>query len=204
MNEFYDDVRDKKRTAASARHRVCGSRSQKVTLPSDNMTKAELEKMSGPVMTYSLKQPMTWERLRNMPSDLQKQYIKSLRDDYNANPAAIAQMLGVCTNTLRTLTTSLCIAFPRGGGCRMSDSDREKWHAFLAGQPAPEKAEPEYEEPKNDEPAPAPSPEKVEAVMTAGTVTFHGPTGAALRMVYDLLGERPGRLTVSWEFDEEA
>lgn len=70
MTDFDYDVLQKKRLAASARHRVCGSKSKKCTLPSDHLTPAQIKARSGPCMKYQLNQPMDYDTFKSMPADL--------------------------------------------------------------------------------------------------------------------------------------
>lgn len=190
MREFYEDIREKKNIAASARHRVRGSKTRYVGLPSDGMTQAEWKRRNGTVATYNLKQPTDWAGLKAMPADLQKQYIERLRQDYKANAQAIAQMLGVGTSALRALTAQLDITFPRGGGGKMSAAEQKRWREFTTGE-APEEMPPEE------------TPPAAGATLTAGELTFHGAVGEVLQQVWAILGNNRGRLTVSWEFEKE-
>ena len=75
MNDFDYDVLQKKRTAAGARHMKRGSRSKRCSLPSDNLTPAQLKRRNGPVSTYKLDAPMRWDDFKAMPVDLRWQRI---------------------------------------------------------------------------------------------------------------------------------
>ena len=86
--------RERKSTANGARHRVSGSRSHRVTLPSDNLTPAQIKKLSGPVITYNMDQPHTMHELMSWPKDLQRQYMQKLIDRYHPTNKALAEMLG--------------------------------------------------------------------------------------------------------------
>ncbi len=198
MKEFYAEVKEKKAIAASARRRVCGSKTKHVSLPSDGMTHAEWKRRNGAVTTYNLKQPTTWAGLKAMPADLQKQYLEGLQRDYKANTLVISQRLGVGAPALRTLAASIGVTFPRGGGGRMSDVDTARWQAFLLGNVAPIVVEAETKETPTE-----PAPEKPRATLLAGTVTLQGSAGDILQQVNALLGDRCGRVTVTWEFDKE-
>lgn len=91
--------KEKKITAHSAVHRV-GKR-RRVTFPSDTMTKKEIEKMSGEVKTYNLKNPMKWAEFKAMPDDLKTAYLTRLRSLYNASNIKIGEMMGVSENAVR-------------------------------------------------------------------------------------------------------
>lgn len=47
MNDFDYDIVQKKRLVASARKQKCGSKSKKCSLPSDNLTAAQLKAKNG-------------------------------------------------------------------------------------------------------------------------------------------------------------
>lgn len=196
MKEFYTDIKEKKTMAASARHRKCGSKTKHVSLPSDGMTHAEWKRRNGTVTSYNLKQPTTWAGLKAMPADLQKQYLKGLQAEYHANTLVISQMLGVGAQALRTLAASLGVTFPRGGGGVMSDTDRARWQAFLQGDTPVITME-------ATEDAPEPAPVKPKMFLASGTMTFQGPADDILAQMRVLLGDRVGRVTISWEFDKE-
>ena len=95
MNDFDYDVLQKKRTAAGARHMKRGSRSKRCSLPSDNLTPAQLKRRNGPVSTYKLDAPMGWDDFKAMPVDLQKQYLTYLVETYGATNEMLGDMFYV-------------------------------------------------------------------------------------------------------------
>ena len=95
MNDFDYDVLQKKRTAAGARHMKRGSRSKRCSLPSDNLTPAQLKRRNGPVSTYKLDEPMRWGDFKAMPVDLQKQYLTNLVETYGATNEMLGDMFYV-------------------------------------------------------------------------------------------------------------
>ena len=119
MTEFDYDCLQKRQTAHSARHRVGNRRS--VTLPSDFLDPAAVERRNGPCRTYRLGSPMTLETFEAMPSDLQKLYLRQLRQR-GGSEADVERMLGIAPGGLRRYR----IRFDR--------QDPERWNAFL--QPA--------------------------------------------------------------------
>ena len=58
MNDFDFENMQKKRIAQGARHRVCGSKSRKCSLPSDLLTAAQKRKLNGPVERYDMGKPI--------------------------------------------------------------------------------------------------------------------------------------------------
>ena len=95
MNDFDYDALQKKRIAAGARHMKRGSRSKRCSLPSDNLTPAQLKRRNGPVSTYKLDEPMRWDDFKDMPVDLQKQYLTNLVETYGATNEMLGDMFYV-------------------------------------------------------------------------------------------------------------
>ena len=95
MNDFDYDALQKKRIAAGARHMKRGSRSKRCSLPSDNLTPAQLKRRNGPVSTYKLDAPMRWDDFKAMPVDLQKQYLTNLVEAYGATNEMLGDMFYV-------------------------------------------------------------------------------------------------------------
>lgn len=194
MHDFDYDVMQKKITARSARNVKHGRRSRKVSLPCDHMTRAEWKRRNGQVTTYNLASPMNWAELQKMPDDLKKQYIEKLRIEYNVNAVALSEMLGVSAQHLRKCLKEWGVQFPRGGGGRMREEDRNRWAAFANPSENPAEKEPEAEK------TPQPAPKKNDgAAICSGTMVFCGSAGAAMRQVYDILGELQCKITITWE-----
>lgn len=169
---------------------------EKVRLPSDNLTPAQLKKKSGPVEEYDLGSPMKWQELLALPYDLRKKYLEKLRDEYKATQVMLSEMLGASLTTLRRRCSQWGIDFPRTGG-HMSEAAKLRWLHFLQGVDHPAENEPATDAPQK------PTAEKAAALAPAnGSITFHGPAGAALRKAYDLLGETDCTLTITWETEE--
>ena len=149
MNDFDYDVLQKKRTAAGARHMKRGSRSKRCSLPSDNLTPAQLKRRNGPVSTYKLDAPMKWDDFKAMPVDLQKKYLTGLIETYHAtnemlgdmfyvhptHVGAVKKALGVVSNNPHKLTgekkairDQMWAAFCNGvvgGGDAVKDTPKE-------------------------------------------------------------------------------
>jgi dUTP pyrophosphatase len=67
------DERQKKAAGRGVYHKAHGG---KVHFPSDNLTQAQIDKLSGEVKTYNLKKPLTWAEFEALPVDLKKEYIR--------------------------------------------------------------------------------------------------------------------------------
>ena len=99
--EFIQDCKDKKITARSARNKKTHTgKSGRVRLPSDNLTKKELEAMNGECVSYRMNDPITWDEFRTWPKEHQETYIKLLKQKFGASLSAISEMMGVHRVTL--------------------------------------------------------------------------------------------------------
>ncbi len=128
--EFRSDVREKKTTAMSAKHRVCGANSTKVSLSQDTLSNKELAERNGPMETYNLSKPMTWKQFRLMPRDLQKEYLDKLRAKYNATGNAIAGMFGLEKTTVNLYFKDTILSDPLKHR-RMSEEQILAWDNFV-------------------------------------------------------------------------
>ena len=145
MNNFDYEVLQKKRIAAGARHRKCGSKSKFCSLPSDNMTAAEWKRRNVKVKTYNLMAPMDWDEFKSMPHDLQQQYIDTLQTRFNVSVNRISQdLFGLCPDALRRHIDRKGlkhISMPGRGG------NVPNWYVWLNdADPFEEKCEEEIEE----------------------------------------------------------
>lgn len=96
--EYTQDCKEKKITARSARHmRTHNGKSGAVKLPSDYLSKKELRNMNGPVESYRMNDPMTWEQFKKLPDDLKVTYVKALREKYKVPDSALAEAMGIST-----------------------------------------------------------------------------------------------------------
>lgn len=109
MNDFDYDVKEKKRIAAGARARKCGSKSKRCTLPSDYLTAKQKKGLNGKMKTYNLSGPMSYAEFRNMPKDLQKEYLSKLYLDWCISLTMIAKMFGCSPETVRQACNNLGI-----------------------------------------------------------------------------------------------
>ena len=152
---FISDIREKKSAASGARHRVCGAKSKKCTLPHEKLTPAQLRRRNGPVKTYSCSRPCTYEEFKSMPNDIKKFYIRTCVDTFGGSTALIAKMFGVTRQSVDRWYRTLGLKLPYTRG------DKEKWAAFLMKADAQTQEEPAVVEPElpdvpEAEQAPAP------------------------------------------------
>ena len=85
--------RERKSLVPSARKRTNGSKSHKCSLPCDNLTPAQQRKLSGPVRTYNITKPMSWEQFKTMPMDLQEAYLRYLHQRFGVTQQTISTVL---------------------------------------------------------------------------------------------------------------
>ena len=149
MHDFDYEVMQKKRIARGAAHM---KRKRKgCSLPSDNLTAAQKRRLNGPVSTYKLDEPMSWESFKAMPEDLQKQYILNLQNTYQANDKMIGKLFGKSDVTVGEYRKKLGIN-PIGKSKMTRDEKTvcdAKWDAFCNGVVGGKPGEPKKIE--NDE-----------------------------------------------------
>ena len=135
MHDFDYDAMQKKRIAHGASHMKRGSKSKKCTLPSDYLTDAQKRRLNGPVSTYKLDEPMSWESFKAMPEDLQKKYILNLQETYQANNDMLGKMFGVTGVSVCKMRHALGIgAMGQSKMTRDEVAVRDaKWDAFCNG-----------------------------------------------------------------------
>lgn len=134
MNDFDYDVLQKKRIASGARHMKRGSRSKRCSLPSDNLTPAQLKRRNGPVSTYKLDAPMGWYDFRAMPEDLQKQYLTYLIETYKATLPMLGDLFHVHYTTVMEVRNRLGVtATAKRVGNEERPARDAMWSAFCNG-----------------------------------------------------------------------
>lgn len=107
MNDFDYDVMQKKRLAhnkfRNAKYKHGGCR-----LPHEDLTPAQIKRRNGPMMTYNLNLPMSWDIFKTMPKDLQQQYLDGLHARFGVGPSDLAKYLFLRTpSNLHTSTRAL-------------------------------------------------------------------------------------------------
>lgn len=131
MTDFDYDVMQKKRIASQAKYRKRGSKSKKCSLPSDGMTQKQWKEMCGPVKTYKMNEPLTWDEFKTYPSHIQKEYVSNLQDTYGVSFSRIGNMMGVDKSRFSKLGLSSRF----GKGYSMTAEQKERWKLFI-GQAA--------------------------------------------------------------------
>lgn len=176
--------------------------------------------MSGECKSYRLNEPMKWKEFKAMPDDLKVTYIKLLRQKYNAQDVAVAEMLGISKVTMIKEVARLGLSQGKAAGARKRVWDKEGFYAWANGVPTQPATEdmPECEEeqtmpaiieefekhPANEESviaAELPSPIIKKAIPKHGTLTFNCAANAAMETIASLLGDMRVTITVAWEED---
>lgn len=143
--DFYKEVSEKKVVARGARYRKGGSKSRKCSMSTDYMTQKQWKERNGPIMSYSMTQPIDWNSFKEMPADVQEMYVKSMKEKFGANQTDLAEMFDVHPQTVRMVFKSLGLGkmFSRGGKL-MNEEQKKVWHKFI-GREAEENAEEQVE-----------------------------------------------------------
>lgn len=100
------DIKSKKAAARGAFARKGGSKSKRCSLPSDNLTPAQLKRRNSQVSTVKLNQPITYAEFQTLTPSLKFLYLDNLIHHYKARRVDIVAMLGIAQNTwVRLLPT---------------------------------------------------------------------------------------------------
>lgn len=140
MNEyersFYDDLREKKRTATGARHLAPrGKKSFAVHLPSDYLTEKQRKELSGPVTTIKLK-PVLYEEFRTFTDAEKKLYFNLLSEQFNVSIGMTAEMMLVSYNTILTQAKRVGFdSFARGGNNKRTAAAKQAIHKWMTEFP---------------------------------------------------------------------
>ena len=206
---FHSEVGQRKSVARSARNRrTHAGKGGRVRLPSDNMTKKELNAMSGEVKSYRLNEPMTWMEFRAMPDDIKVTYIKMLRKKFDVPDSYLAKMFGVSWTMVRKTTERLGIS---NGKCQPKKWDKEGFLAWSNGVPVaneePEEPVPEYPIPEvqvmtKEHHEACEANEKPMAIPRSGNMMFEGNVEEILNSVKNVLGNAKVSFQIYWEVKE--
>jgi len=218
--EFEKDCAEKKRIASGARHKKNGSRSRYCGLPSDHLTRSQLKKLNGKVVSYKMREPMNWKEFTELPKDLQQQYLDELHQSFHVGMKQFAAMLGVHPATVHRLISSNGLRTNFQHGHRMNEAERTAWAVFLGEDPRPGAPEPEQEAeqvPEQEAAAvqkPQPAQEEPKqmfrAVLENAVLRFDGPelcpeaVAAAIHAIQDIPNLKISGLRIFWNNDQES
>ena len=228
--EYKQDCKDKKITARSARNkRTHNGKGGAVKLPSDYLSKKELKAMNGPVESYRMNDPMSWEEFKKLPDDLKVTYIKALREKYKVPDAMLAECMGISGQVFGKWMRCYGLGTGKGSGAagrhwyNTPDHDRfVAWWNGVSLETINSESEETVETPVEIVEEPADVQESVEqkpvpknndenesrcetrcAVPTNGYLTFEGNIDDILRSVRTLLDGRKVHIKVEWDLLEE-
>lgn len=129
-----EDIKEKKQAGRGYYHKKNGSKSKKCRLPSDSLSKKEIEKMNGECKVYNLNKPMSYSNFCAMPVDLQIKYLEMLRDKFGANQTEISFMMGCNCATLKSHKQRFLNGKPEFKRYTYSRLDKDVWRRFINGE----------------------------------------------------------------------
>jgi hypothetical protein len=124
---FKNESREKRQIANSARKKHGCKKGCR--LPSDNLTKKQMEEMNGVVKTYNLEKQMTWENFRKMPMDIQKEYVTNMMEKHGARKVDLAKMLGASEGSFMQYSHN---HFPEIKIEKRKKTVDPRWEAFMS------------------------------------------------------------------------
>ena len=131
-----EDIKKKKQAGSGYRYKKNGSKSKKCSLPSDNLSKKELNKMNGECKVYNLSEKMNYSNFCAMPFDLQIKYLEMLRDKFGASQTDIAKMMNVAPSTLASHRYKFLNNKPVFPSSNRPRLDKDAWRRFINGEKA--------------------------------------------------------------------
>lgn len=105
-------------------------------MSTDHMTKKQWEERNGKVMTYQLGKPMSWDEFRQMPANIQKEYLLDLIHSYSTTASDLARMFGITPQTVTRVCGNSEIGIEFHRGKRMSKEQRSEFEKFLGKEEA--------------------------------------------------------------------
>ena len=208
MNEFYEEVKQKKSLVSSARHKVSGARSRKCTLPSDHLTAAQKRGLNGPVHTYAINRPMTWAQFKEMPADLQQAHLDYVQNRFSVGLGTIARPVwGVSDSCAYSYAAKQGLSYQNFRGSHNAEgfAGLKSWSGLYGETEAPaeepEAAEVPAEEELAEEPAEEPAESVLARMLCSGTVLrLSGTPEELTRAIVEALAGRDAELEISFCF----
>lgn len=208
---FVTDCAEKKAIGKSYYNKV--RKGGSVRMPSDNLTKKELQAMNGEVKSYRLNEPMKWAEFRAMPDDIKIAYIEAIRNKYKVPDTEIGKMMVISQRTISGEIGRLGLRM--GKNHKREKYDKDAWRRWAFGEVEEPEEIPVVEEPKVEEEPVTPEllftaksaveqtaehPEEQEpAALISGEIEFVGCADAILQTIKTLLNNGRFRFTARWE-----
>lgn len=164
-----EDIKEKKQAGRGYYHKKNGSKSNKCRLPSDSLSKKEIEKMNGECKVYNLNKPMSYSNFCAMPVDLQIKYLEMLRDKFGANQNEISFMMGCNCATLKSHKQRFLNGKPEFKRYTYSRLDKDAWRRFINGEKAEDTVDAEPDEELSSEKSRTRYPEGFSLSGNSGT-----------------------------------
>lgn len=133
MTDFDYECMQRKRLAQQARHRICGSKSKKCNLSTDNMTQKQWKERNGVVMSVSLNQKISWNDFKALSPSMQGDYLNHMIDTYGANSKDLAGMFNINASTLRRHVHINDLQVQFSHRKVMKPQEKEAWDEMLEG-----------------------------------------------------------------------
>ena len=201
---YTSEIRERKAMASGARGVKKGSRSKLCSLPQDNMTTAQLQKLNGPVEYAKLCVPMSYSELMELSPSLRFLYLDHCVTHYHARQVDLIKMLGCASSTFFNMSLALPGKLTFKGRPRQVAPE---WAAFLAKErpvasqdaldaaPTPQVSlpSPVAQDATQDEQTP---------VLSAGSVTITGTLADAVSMLRRVLCMEDRRFVFTLSFEE--
>ena len=141
------------------------------------MTQREWIERNGPVMSYNLRKPMSWEQFtnENLGNDVKEEYLNGLIGQFSVNQRILAEMFGISVATLSRTIKRLGLNINFVKGKFPNEEQMAAYEAFLNPEVEQEELEPqeEYDTAIDESEAQEPT-QKAVTSMTEFSIKFQG------------------------------
>lgn len=128
---FRQTSKERKRNGIGDFHKKRGG-GKVVRFPSDHLSRKEKKALNGEAKTYSFRDPLTWEKFRELPKDIRQFYLDTLTDKFHGVLLSmIAESMGVSRKTLSPYMNRHGLVFHNKADLVAPRSARKK---FLASE----------------------------------------------------------------------
>lgn len=213
---FKAEVREKSITARSSHNfRKRRSGIGKCSLPSDRLTKKQLQNMNGKEYTMDINKPYTWAELAEFSDDMKVAYLNSVAERFNPSMEMWKKMLRIGHEKVHRIFSELGVNYEfkaRGAnpdGVRFHKSTKKEWEEFLGIAPIEEVHEPDAcvacvgEEDDTEEPKPFnPLGQRMRFLKSYNSAVVRGADldSYVRRILYDLSGGIDGMIDLGKEY----
>lgn len=134
---FNQEIREKKSVGRNAKY-MNRSGKGSVRMPSDYLSRKEKKQLNGPVTSYDMGKPMTYQNFKKMPEDLQRAYLQGIIERFHPTQRIIGELWGISHDSVGIWLRKLGVS-PAGGRGKRSNFDKDAWEAWIADDIIPEK-----------------------------------------------------------------